>query len=467
MYDDIVEFVKEQGMLNNCDHVVIGLSGGSDSVCLFYVLHEMLRDRNTGLTAVHVHHGIRGAEADRDRDFCRRLCERYGVTLREFYFDVPAYAREHGMGEEEAGRMLRYEAFNSVASEYDNARIAVAHHMNDQAETVLYNMFRGSGIRGIRGMQPVSGNIIRPLLNQSKSDILEILSSRGFGYMEDSTNGDISFIRNKIRTQLIPYAERNINKQAVKNIVGLSQRAGQAEDYIERMTDEAVLRCVSVEKDGLLVKGLYEEDPYIIMRVMMRAISQVAGSLKDIGSEHYQRALDLINADSGTILTLRGGVTLRAEQDGIYIFNESKIPDNHASGQSEPEVLIDIKELADSRELVVYRGDEYRFELIDWDGTRPIVNHLYTKFFDYDKINGNLVLRSRRSGDYLVMDDAGHKKKLKDYFIDKKVPSRLRDEAALLAMDDHIVWVVGGRISNAFKITDTTKRVLVVTIKAV
>lgn len=450
MYEKVKKYVQQNRMLEGCRNVVIALSGGADSVCLAHMMKRLSEE--TGgfeLTAVHVHHGIRGAEADRDAEFCENFCKALGISFKEICRDVPAYARKNKISCEEAGRALRYEALRGEALKLSSAKIAVAHHMNDQAETVVFNMCRGSGIRGMRGMLPENDGIIRPLLCCTREEIEKYLSGQNERFCTDSTNGEDSYARNRIRHGVLPFLAENINTGAVYNIAAMAARMAEAEAYLASQTDKAYAVSVDYTHDGILLKNLESEDLYIAKRIIMKALGELASGLKDIGENHVEAVAALINADSGKCADVSRGIAARREPDGIFLRR------NEDKARFEP-VKVDFP----SGVIDCGGGGSFEFSVETWNKEEKISNSIYTKCFDYDKIKFGLWLRTREDGDYLTIDALGHHKKLNQYYIDEKIPGYMRDSTLLLADGHSIMWVVGGRISEEYKISDRTKRVL-------
>ena len=448
MYRIVLEYVRKHNMFDGCRRVVVGLSGGADSVCLLDVLSRLSNEYDFTLTAVHIHHGIRGREADEDMEFCENLCEEYGIDFRVKYYDVPSYAKQHCITTEEAGRKLRYETFSEIAAETEGSLTAVAHHRNDQAETVIFNMCRGTGIRGMRGMLPVNDGIIRPLLCVERKEIEEYIEAEGLSYRTDSTNASEDYARNCIRNRVVPYLEENVNSAAVKNIAALSERMSEAEDYLEELTIEKYELYARDEEDGILLGGLEAEAPYMAKRIVRRAVGMLCG-LKDITDAHIDRIMEL--KDVGKYAEVKNGLIARRDSDGIFLYM-------HISREKQCyEVEIP--------SVIQVNGGENTVEFIKnlWNTYKKISNETYTKYFDYDRIKFGLQLRNALPGDYLVVDREGHRKSLNRYFIDEKIPGRKRDEILLLADGNHILWIVGGRISEEYKVTDSTTTVLKVT----
>lgn len=451
MYDKVKNYVQKNELLQDCRHIVIGLSGGADSVCLAHIVQRLSRENGFTVSALHVHHGIRGEEADRDRDYCAEFCGRLGIEYKEVYYDVPEYAADHGLTCEEAGRILRYEALRTEADSLENARIAVAHHMNDQAETVIFNMCRGSGIRGMRGMLAKRDGIIRPLLCCTREEIEEYLAKERIEFCTDSTNEHDDYARNRIRHSVIPYLEQNINVRAVQNIAAMANRMAEAEEYLEKETDRRYEEAVEYVRDGILIRNPEQGTPYMLKRIIMKALGELASGMKDIGETHIESVAALADAQSGKYADVRQGITARREQNGILIYRDCQ-----------NEVYEPLKIEVPSVITPWDRTERFEFEIVDWNKNKKILNNIYTKCFDYDKIKVGLWLRTREEGDYLVIDSQGHRKKLNQYFIDEKIPEYMRKRTILLADGHHIMWVVGRRISAEYKITDDTKRVLAV-----
>lgn len=454
MYDKIVRYIAKNRMFDGKSGVVAGLSGGADSVCLFLVLRRYCLEHGIALEAVHVHHGIRGEEADRDMNYCKELCKEYNVPVAVYEYDVPGYAAGRGIGSEEAGRILRYQAFEQERLKMGaDAVIAVAHHMNDLAETVLFNICRGSGIKGVGGILPVRGNIIRPLLCCERNEIEKFLLDNNIRYCTDSTNSGTDYTRNRIRNEVIPYLQRNINPQTVANIAALAENAASAEEYLAKQTAEYMAGMVMDCDGGCLIRSAGETDEYMLGRIIRNVIGKLLGSLKDIGETHVNGVIDLQRGRSGRRFDISKGLYAVKNTDGIYIgFDDA---DSFGTG-NEP-VYVEPPCMG-----ITYNGLTFDFDIAPVDKIQKISNELYTKCFDYDKIKIGLCLRGRMPGDRLVIDDAGHHKSLKQYFIDAGIPARKRSSICLLAEGSDIVWVVGGRISAEYKITKDTVNVLTV-----
>ena len=453
------EFVEKNDLIHRGDAIVIGLSGGADSVCLLHLLSELSGDWGLSLRVLHVHHGIRGGEADRDAEFAEKMAAGMGLPFCLVREDVPRLARERGLTVEEAGRAARYERLEEYREKTGADRIAVAHHRNDQAETVLFQLFRGSGPRGLAGIPAKRGFIIRPLLFAGRDEIREYLGSRGIPWLQDSTNGDLSYSRNRIRHDILPRAEEGINRQAARHIAATAEKMAQWCRYIDRAGEKAFEAIVANEGDiwYFSTERFKEEDPVIRAEILRRILERLIPGAKDIGQAHYDQMMALAGAEPGKRVSLPGGVQAEKEY-GRMLFYKKKDVRKAASGVSItcriPSTHIVKEGLRIS--LEVRRREDLPSKIPQKD---------YTKWFDYDMIKSSLVVRNPREGDYFVLDSLGNRKRLNRYYIDRKVPRHLRGEQLVLADGSHVLWAVPDRVSEAYKITDYTKMVLVVTME--
>ena len=233
---EIKRYIEKNQLIRPGDGVVVGLSGGPDSVFLLYALHTLQARMGFTLRAVHVHHGIRGAEADRDAAFSEKLCAKLDIPFQAVHVDAPSYAAQQGLGLEEAARILRYEALETARQQLTtpSAWIAVAHHLDDQAETVLHNLVRGAGLRGLAGMENRRNHVIRPLLSTKREDILKWLEQNKIAYVTDSTNADPHYTRNRIRSTVLPEL-REINPEASAHIAHSAALLREADAYFHAL----------------------------------------------------------------------------------------------------------------------------------------------------------------------------------------------------------------------------------------
>lgn len=510
MLNEVLRFIKQEKLIAPQDTVIAGVSGGADSVCLLLVLMEIRKSMPFSLKAVHVEHGIRGEESKKDADFTKRLCEANGISCEVYPVDVPLYAEEKGLGMEEAARILRYRCYREAACKVGSLQlsgneeyglkhhakeqmqnvgkihIALAHHAEDNAETILFQMVRGSGLDGLCGILPKREfdeniDIIRPLLKQTRGNIENFLRERKQEYCVDSTNMDTEYSRNQIRHEIIPTL-KEINRQAVTHINQCAEILRDMKDYLDVQVAKAYEQsCVmqsnamknSADQSGtnqnvakengrLQVKWEHlKEYPLIIQKeVIHKAICEVAQSAKDITAVHVEHTLHLLTQQVGKRISLPYQMMAERNYAGIAILKK-----NEQTGTEAVQISIEKEKLESFLDgqphFFDVPGGKFCFQVRDFTGKmQEISKKTYTKCLDYDKIKGDLQIRNRQSGDYLTLDTEGHTKRLKEYFINEKIPSEDRDRIFLLTQESHVIWVVGGRISAEFKIKENTKRIL-------
>lgn len=455
----IKEYMDTHHMAGSGDGILAAVSGGADSVCLLLVLKELEEELGIRLAAFHLNHGLRGDEADRDEQFVRELCARMDIPLKVVHELVGSYAKEHGLSEEEAGRLLRYRHLEEAAAEFGCGKIATAHHKNDQAETVLFNLFRGSGLKGLGGIRPMRGAIVRPLLAVTREEIETYLYKKKADWCEDSTNRDNVYERNKVRNVLLPWVTEHINEQAVSHVVKTAEFAAQADAYfmdqVEKLRKEWQIFRNEEDKATSVAIGAraFDEQHPILKPYLLRAmIRELIHTEKDISSRHLEAICALTGPGGGTMADLPYGLVAVRSYDTLEIRDRALC--------ERPEDRMTPMALIPGETLILERnGTVFESQIFEWKKELEIPKNECTKWFDYDKIKAILFVRTRESGDFFEIG-GGKRKLLKRFFIDEKIPEAERDNCMLLADGDHIVWIIGHRISEAYKLTDSTRTVL-------
>ena len=521
----VLTYCERYGMLKAGDCVVVGVSGGADSVCLLFLLCAFRAKIPFSMRVVHVHHGIR-PEAGQDAAYVGTLCKELGLPFLQVNADVPELARREGLSLEEAGRKVRYQAFFDAASDWQRTaavesaeiggriRIALAHHMGDRAETLLFHLFRGSGLRGLGSIQPLRKaqegyEIIRPLLCLERAQIEDYLDRKGISYCQDNTNFEDEYARNRLRHHILPYAEKEICRGAVRHLNEAAELLSETEEYMELQTIDAYRNCVTESvgrsnagsgaeivgrpdagSSGRSDTGLGAEiagrpdagsetesgsadreiriqveefrklHPLMQKRILVRALCEMSPGRKDIGAVHVRAVLDLFQGASGRSINLPFGISAGREYGEVWI--KRCIPNPEKGVLSEEEIPLEA--LSHGEDLSCqWGGNLFEFRVFDLKKSEIIPENTYTKWFDYDKIKSALFLRSRKSGDYFMLRGAGKeriRKTIKDYFITEKIPRDKREQLPLLAEGDHVLWIAGYRISEAYKVSPETKRIL-------
>ena len=469
MRDRIRKYMKDMQLVSEGDRIVIGVSGGADSVCLLYLLSECREFFNYDLFVVHVNHRLRGKEADEDEAYVQSICHTLGLHFHAYHIDVVALAKEHGMSLEEAGRKARYDAFLEECRLHECNKVAVAHHMNDMAETVLFHLVRGTGIKGLAGIPPrrkLSDHIevIRPLLCVSREEIEEELKERQISYCIDTTNLTDDYSRNKLRNKVLQFMKDEINEGVIEHISQTASQLYEINEYINHNIDNVYMRYVNIDletRDLKLSLDIQNEHP-VIQKGILRKILEgmLKEGLKDINAGHIDQLLMLISMEVGKMQNLPRGLIVRKQYESLlFTFQTEDEREKNGNG-----ICIELNIHKPCEYDLEVIGKTLKVDVIDYKKNMIIPKNAYTKWFDYDKIKNTIFIRTRQTGDYLQVNEDGGKKKLKDYFIDRKIPRQERDSQLLLADGNHIMWVLTDRISEAYKVNDDTKKILVISL---
>ncbi|SEQ71112.1 tRNA(Ile)-lysidine synthase [Lachnospiraceae bacterium NE2001] len=471
LYESVTEYMRENNMLTGIGSVVVGVSGGADSVALLRVLcqlrDEMAQkdkmaqkkgldlDDSLYIRVIHINHMIRGAEADRDEQFVADLCKKLKVSCKVYRENIPKLAKEKHMSEEEAGRMFRYQCFEMEANEISSTeavQIAVAHNKDDLAETVLFNLVRGSSLLGLAGIKPVNGRIIRPLLMNSRAEIEEYLDALDQDYITDSTNLSTDYTRNKLRLGIIPQL-KEINDGAVSHIVDIARDAYTlSEDiyaeifrnYMKPLSEPDVEKKYHPEmRQELDISKLQNLSTLARGELVLMSIKIICGKRKDITREHVNQILSLADMESGKRVDLPYDMQAYRSYDKIVIIKKGAEPD--------------------AENLIIKPEGLIETEVFLYDESLDLSKKEYTKLIDCDKINFVPVLRIPKPDDFIVVSSDGGTKKLSRFFTHSKIDREQRAVFPVVADGNEIIWVVGLRLSERYKVTGSTKRVMKIT----
>ena len=491
MINRIHDYMIHNRMIEEGGCILAAVSGGADSMCLLEILRELREKSGFQLRVLHVHHGLRES-AEGDLEYVAGYCEAAGIPFEAVRVDAAGYAAENGQSVEEAARHLRYEALKSAAERWDSeispqsvdthCRIAVAHHLEDQAETVLFNLVRGSKLRGLRGMLPVNGRIIRPLLECSRKEIEDYLRERGIAWREDETNEDVRYARNLLRREVMPLLER-INAGAAQHIAKAAEEAAETEEFLRIETGKALKECresqgIQQELIVLSIPRLLREPLLIRRRVVYGVIAEAAGRKKDLRDVHVQDVLKLAQKNGNGRLDVFGGVQVEKVYDRLIFSGVSsglRQPVSlYATSPTAVSLYAAASAHAATRRWPMDAG-EYSCRVFDFDGNLAAVSRKqYTKWFDYDKIGTFPSFRTRREGDRIALDESGRSKSIARYMIDAKIPAELRGRIVLPAAGKEILWVPAGmsegtetirssdsgRINASYMVSGCTRRIL-------
>lgn len=447
MENKVWHYIETFGLLKEGQEVGVAVSGGPDSMALLICLRSLSAVRGFRVSALHFDHGTRDGASLRDAEFVRSFCEDADIPLIHAAADVPALARERGIGLELAGRQAREEFFERTVRLGAADVIATAHHMDDNAESVLMHLIRGCGTAGLCGIHPKRGVLIRPFLAVTRREIEQYLEHTNTPYVTDASNEDTSYDRNFVRHELIPVIRDRLNPSLGAALFRLSKAAAEDENYLARQADEVFSDCIISRTEGDIVlnaERLCSLHPAIARRIVRRALSDI-GRCTDVEQAHVQAVLDAAQSGrTGRKADLGGGLVAQTSYGTIRI-GPPQAPEAFETPLRVPGRTVLPGGAALESEFVKKRGDDVE------DGLCVYV--------DADRLPRGAVIRTRRPGDVLRPLGGPGTKKLKDHLIDRKVPRAQRDELLLLADGPNILWVIGDMLSQDAAVRENTKRI--------
>lgn len=457
MIDKVESYALKHNMFKDGEKILIALSGGPDSVCMMHILVKLRDKYGFDLYAAHINHMMRGDESDGDESYVKNICDKYGIKLFIKRVDINKICSEEKISSELAGRRERYNFFEKIYREENLDKIAVAHNSNDQAETILMRIIRGSGLEGVTGISPVrDGIFIRPILCLSRYEVESYCEENKLEPRIDKTNLENIYHRNKIRNDIIPYIKENFNNDIINTINRFGAMATIDNDYIEKESSK-LMKKYYLNKDevGLLNSNLFNEHEAIVCRIIKKSLTDVSGESKNFEMKHIYAVISLSKGQTGKNIELPNNILVSNIYGDIRIEKKNQIRINE---DIKDNVKIIDTNLLDDGVNVDFDKYSITMKIIDMKDVCFKNNNLI-KYFDCDKIN-SVKIRYRRNGDKLIPFGMTKSKKLKDIFINLKIPKNDRDTIPIIEFNEQIGWVVGVKMSNVFRITNTTSKIL-------
>ena len=440
----MLDTISKYNMLAPGDGVIVGFSGGADSSALLFALLRLRERLALKITAAHINHGFRGAESDGDEAFCAETCARYGVDFISYKIDVRAEARRRRVSDEEAGRAARYECFERALKERNADKIAVAHNKDDNAETVVMRLLRGAGARGLSGIPPVRGRVIRPLINVSRAEIEDFCRENGIKYRNDSTNSQPVYNRNRVRLQVMPLLA-GFNPSAADALTQAAALVSDDDAYLEALTREW-LKAHAVFSGGraeLELRALAAAPPPIARRAVRAAFEFAAAGSRDLSYRHVEDALSICRKSSGKTLHLPRNIRCYRQYDSIIIKKDAALSDSYCYILPFDECVY----LDKLEKYAILRREDIR---ILPPGPGKKLKYVCTKTFCYDRIKGNVEFRTRKNGDRIYFRSIGGNKLISRYLSDIKMPREARGATPLLANGREVMCVFHGTSDEGF-----------------
>jgi len=443
--EKLFAFINQFGLIRNGEKLLVGFSGGPDSVFCLYFLNKFKRKFRIEIAAVHVNHNIRQTSSY-DADFCSSFCSEKKIRFFSESVNVLSYAKMNKVSAEEAGRELRYSIFEKLADNYNYDKIVTAHNLDDNAETVLLNLVKGSGLNGLTGIPVQRGKIIRPVLCLSKSEILSYLRQAKINYVIDETNKSNEYQRNFLRNEIIPKLKEKLNPVFPEAVFKLSDNLRNLNEYIEKEVIEFINSGIKIIDSGfeLNLKSSKNIHPF----VFSEAIRNFYADKLKIGFQKsdLEKLYKLIQSQKGKKNILRNGWSAIRENDSIVYIKMD------FGKKSEESPFVDV--LLNSNQKLNIDVSTLNIDSVSY------VKDGKTEFIDADKIHGRLVLRKWKPGDKFIPIGMKNHRLISDFLTDLKFPAAKKKNVFVLVNRNNIVWVVGLRISDDYKITKKTKKIM-------
>lgn len=441
--DAVYKTIIKYNMIKSGDKILVGLSGGPDSVFLLTVIGKLKNKLEITLGAAHLNHCIRGEEADRDEIFSKKLCADLKIDYYSKKADIPLISKAKKISEESAGRQERYAFFNELCKKYGFNKIAVAHNMNDSVETILINMIRGCSLNGLEGISPINGNVIRPIIETERQTIEKYLSDNGIDYCIDSTNNGNDYTRNKIRHMIMPVMT-DINSSAVKTIFRNSLTVKDDNAFMDRYAKD--LNCIQlIDGDIAIDKKRFDiQSTAIKRRILLLAFKSFFGNLLNIEQKHIDILCGKLN--TGEKYDMPSNLTVYISYDKIFLKNKTEKVNTVSQMQIYPNGRFDISDGYTLETSLIEKTDDF--------------NEHGCIYIDFDKVSGSLTVRKRKDGDRMIPYGMSGSKKIKQIFNELKIPSEKRDGVPILTDENNIAAIIPYRVSDLYKVTKETKKIL-------
>lgn len=465
--------IKEYDLIQQGEKIIVAVSGGADSVCLLHILNSFKKDFNLSIHVAHLNHLLRGKESDRDEDFVRKSAESLSLPCTIEKSDIKALKKKLKTSTQAAARIARIDFLSRLKNKINASKIALGHTLDDRVETVFINLIKGSGTSGIAGMDFFNKNlsIIRPLMNITRNEVETYLDLKKIKFVTDSSNFKNIYLRNKIRIELIPLLENSFNPEIKKRIADTAQILSVEDKHLESLAKESLKFILTktshkplpandsngqdLKKIVLNIILLKDLPVPIIYRIIRNVFWRLSSKNKKLTFSHVEKIYSSIKqSQTGKTISLPENIKVQKNYNELIFFKPSKINNFH--------FFKEIKLQVPGQTKLPYQNKILNSFIIPKNSIKFIVKDKNLGLFDFQKIKLPLTIRSKRDGDSFTPLGMNKQKKLKNFFIDIKVPQLRRKEIPLLVSGEEIIWIAGERISDKFKVTTSTKDVLLI-----
>ncbi len=459
----VIDYIKQNKLINKKDRVLIAFSGGPDSVCLLNILNEAKEILDIDIGAAHINHMLRGEEAYADEEYVKSFCEERKIPCYVKRVDVNEYAEKNKMSSEMAGRKARYDFFEEILKEKQYNKIATAHNANDQAETVIFRMIRGSGIEGLGGIRNCRDNkIIRPILCLSREEVEYYIKDKGLSPRIDKTNFEKIYNRNKIRLDILPYIKENFNKNIIETLNRMALQLQKDNAFLEEEAHKLYDKyCTDKDEYFIIKKDTFISNEAIVTRVVRKAFAEYSKQNFDFEMKHVYEIIGLAQKGTGRIINMPNNIIAENVYGDIYLKRKFC---NNCKDEISPVVInkfcIDDYSVKFNKYSIKFKVLENKEEKIE-----NMQKDCFTRYFNFDKIENTITIRTRQNGDKIRPLGMKCNKKLKDIFINMKIPKELRNQIPIICFDDSIGYIAGYQISEDYKVLSTSKKILKITVE--
>ena len=449
----VINYIRKNLMFDKGDKVIVAFSGGPDSTCLLYILNELKEKLGITLIGAHINHCLRGDESDKDEEYAKKTCEKLNIDFYSKKVDVHKISKEKNLSCEMAGREVRYNFFEELVIKLDANKVAIAHNANDQAETILMRIMRGTGIAGMIGIKPVRDKIyVRPILLLTRKEIEKYCLINNITPRIDKTNLENVYARNKVRLEMIPYIEKNFNTDIIKTLNRMSDTVKIDNEYLENVCQKEYEKYCEISEQRVIInKSAFINHEAILSRIIRSALLEINHNLYNIEKIHITSIIELQKHETGKSIMLPQNIIVENSYGNINIYIHVKAIDAYKNRYP---LNINEKNIIHALKKTIRIDVKSKMKYTEFIGNDSI------KYFDYDKITEPITFRYRKNGDKFTPLGMLGSKKISDLFIDLKIPKDIRNEIPLICFGNDIGWDVGYRVSEKFKVSKDTKNIL-------
>jgi tRNA(Ile)-lysidine synthase len=446
--------LKRNNFFNKDDKVLVCVSGGVDSTVLLFLILSIKKKYNLDLGIAHVNYNLRGEDSLKDELLVEKYSDKFSIPLHVKRLKSSKFYKETGDSLQVTARNLRYDFFNELAEKYHYNKIAIAHNANDNAETILFNLFRGTGIEGFKGINSINENIIRPLLPFTRKEISDFAKKNKIKFRHDKSNFKDLYSRNFIRLRIIPSVEKKINPNVIGNINKFAEIFTGFSGFLNDIISQYYKKVVLLKKPNeiyLDIKKLNNYINYLKERIIGEIL--LSGLKVEPNYQKIRRILELISGETGKRINIGDGIEVWHDRE-FLVFKKN----DQNSGKENKKIIVGFDQ------TVKINGMEISSIVIEPDKVK-FVPEPDIEYIDIDKLHGEIIIRKWRKGDYFFPIGLNKKKKISDFLIDKKVPLYLKDNIYVLENNGKIVWICNYRLDDRFKCDKNSKKILKLEIK--